>query len=94
MDEELSPSLENMIVLKWLRLIHHDLPALVKQRYGTKLRSQTLASIKPKISQAHDSLLEEIATTNGTKVLRTVFQRSSISKSNQTVRPKVVCPLC
>ena len=29
-DEELSPSLENMIVLTWLRLIHRDLPALVK----------------------------------------------------------------
>ena len=31
-DEELSPTLENMIVLNWLRLIHTDLPALVKQR--------------------------------------------------------------
>ena len=35
-DEELSPSLENFIVLKWLRLINPDLPALVKQRYGTE----------------------------------------------------------
>ena len=35
-DEKLSPSLENMIVLTWLRLIHRDLPALVKQRYGTE----------------------------------------------------------
>ena len=81
-------------MLTWLRLIHRDLPALVKQRYGTELRFQTLASIKPEISQALDSLLEEIATTNDDNVLRTVFQRSSISKSDQTVRPKVVCPLC
>ena len=34
-DEELSPTLENFVVLTWLRLIHADLPALVKQRYGT-----------------------------------------------------------
>ena len=51
-DEELSPSLENLVVLTWLRLINPDLPALAKQRYGTELRSQTLASIKPEISHA------------------------------------------
>jgi hypothetical protein len=48
-----------MIILTWLRLIHTELPALVKQRYGTELRSKTLASFKPEISQALDSLLEE-----------------------------------
>ena len=67
-DEELSPSLENMIVLTWLRLIHRDLP---------ELRSQTLASIKPEISQALDSLLEEISAANDAKVLRTTLLRSS-----------------
>ena len=40
-DEELTPTLENITVLTWLRLIHRDLPNLVKQRYGTELRSQT-----------------------------------------------------
>ena len=46
-DEELTPTLENIVVLFWLHLVHKDLPALVKQRYGTELRSRTLASIKP-----------------------------------------------
>jgi len=59
-DEELSSTLENLVVLTWLKLIHPSLPRLVKQRYGTELRSQTLASIKPEISQALTSLLEEI----------------------------------
>ena len=45
-------------------MIHKDLPGLVKQRYGTELRSQTLASIKPEISQALDSLLEEITSAS------------------------------
>ena len=53
-DEELSPTLENFMVLTWLRLIHADLPALVKQRYGTEL---TLASLKPEISQATPTFL-------------------------------------
>ena len=58
-DEEMSPLLENMIVLTWLRLIHPGLPKLVKQRYGTELRPRTLASIKAEISQALDSLIDE-----------------------------------
>ena len=76
-DEELTPTLENVIVITWLRLVHHNLSALIKQRYGTELRSQTLASLKPEISQALESLLEEIQSTNESKVLRTAFQQSS-----------------
>ena len=49
-DEDLSPTLENFIVLTWLRLVHPEFTALVKQRYGTQLRSKTLSSIKPEIS--------------------------------------------
>jgi len=52
-------TLENIIVLTCLRLIHVDFPHLVKQRYGTELRTRTLASIKPEISQALESLLDE-----------------------------------
>ena len=34
-DEELTPTLENVIAITWLRLVHPDLPALIKQHYGT-----------------------------------------------------------
>ena len=70
-DEELSPSLENFVVLTWLKLIHPDLPRLVKQRYGTELRSRTLASIKPEVSQALNSLLDEIRASDDAKVMCT-----------------------
>jgi len=40
-EEELSPTLENFVILTWLRLINPALPKLVKQRYGTELRSRT-----------------------------------------------------
>ena len=93
-----------MVVLTWLKLLHSDLPALVKQRYGTELRSKTLASLKPEISQALDSLLEEIRSIADTKVLRTTASRfrqppprASPKPSPQpwapTKRPKS-CPLC
>ena len=69
-DEEITPSLENVIVLLWLERIHVNLPLLIKQRYGIELRSKTLASIKPEISQALSSLLEELSVGEDSKVLR------------------------
>ena len=69
-DDELTPTLENFVVLTWLRLIPPSLPRLVKQCYGTELRSCTLASIKLEISQALSSLLEEILASDDTKILR------------------------
>ena len=70
-DEEITPTLENLIVLTWLGLIDPELPKLVKQRYGTKSQSQTLASIKPEISQVLTSLLDEIHTPNDAKITHT-----------------------
>ena len=107
-DEEMSPSLDNVVVCIWLTLIHKDLPKLVRQRYGTELRSRTIASIKPEISQALDSLLEELKSSEA-QVLRsagTLFtpsrksftsSRKSFGRSSQpttSVRPQKMCPLC
>ena len=85
-DEELTPSLENFIVLTWLRLINKDLPRLVKQRYGTELRSRTLASIKPEVSQALDSLLEEIQSSNDARIMKAAVSNfpSSCSQYEKT----------
>ena len=85
-DEEMTPNLENMVVLTWLQLIHTALPALVKQRYGTELRSTTLASLKPEISQALDSLLQDIRSTADTKVLHTtsLLPRHGLLPSDQS----------
>ena len=102
-DEELTPSLENMVVLMWLQLIHKDLPRLVKQRYGTELRSRTLASIKPEISQALSSLLDEVHTTEGIRVMRAApsssrqygsFQRRFQAGKQRALCAMKTCPLC
>ena len=42
-DEDLSPTLENTVVILWLQLIHPGLPLLLKQKYGSELRNKTLA---------------------------------------------------
>ena len=99
-DEELSPSLKNFVVLTWLRLLHPSLPRLVKQRYGTKLRSRTLASVKPEISQALESLLDELHTSDESTVLGSApptDHRSFVSARRRLLpKPQAVksCPLC
>lgn len=98
-DEEMSPTVENIIVLTWLRLIHKDLPFLVKQRYGTVLRSQTLASLKPEISQALDSLLDEVHASAESKVFwnQPKTRPTSIDFRTSPFQPKrsnKICALC
>ena len=99
-NEELSPSLENFVVLTWLRLLHPSLPQFVKQRYGIELRSRTLASVKPEMSQALESLLDELHSSDESKVLRSASltdRRSFVSARRRLLpKPRAVksCPLC
>ena len=101
-DEELSPSIENLIVLRWLQLLHKDLPKLIKLKYGTELRRKTLASIKPEISLALDSLMEELDNQETTKVMRASAFNPNRSKqylrpnrpTNQQTPNQKICPLC
>ena len=91
-DEETTPSLENYVVVWWLKILHKDLPKLVKQRYGTELRTNSIASIKAEISGALESLMEDIQTTQDSKVLRSViFPSKQRSSGRQTFKE---CPLC
>ena len=96
-DEEMTPTLENFVVLTWLRLIHPELPKLVKQRYGTELRSRTLASIKTEISQALPSLLDKIRASDDAKIMRTAAsslrQPSSYRRPQRQARQDKSCPL-
>ena len=98
-------SLESFVALVWLQLIHKDLPCLVKQRYGTELQSCTLASIKPEISQALSSLLDEIQATGDAHIMCTGVLNNNWSRQDKPSphnivgqrrpsRSKPTCPLC
>ena len=99
-EEDMSPSLENTIILMWLQLINPSLPHIVKQKYGAELRNKTLASLKPEISQALPSLLDEIRSIEDTKVLRTASSHTQYNRrpmpTYQTPRQRQVksCTLC
>ncbi len=90
-NEELSPSLENMVVLVWLERIHVGLPGLVKQKYGAELRNKTLSSVKSEISSAMESLLSELNSSEGSgavsssRVMRAYPYNAS---SRGSVRPR------
>ena len=60
-DETVSATTEIFIVLTWLCLLEADLPKRVKQRYGTELRSLTLAL---------PSLLDEARAAGDAKVMQ------------------------
>ena len=104
-DEELTPTLENLIVLLWLEKLHPNLPSLVKQKYATELRTKTLYSLKPEISMAIPSLLEEAKTFEDAKIMRLGGhihkKQSSYSKFQQGRRQNSYgqrksgeCPYC
>ena len=90
-DEDLTPTIENIITWYWLHLLHPGLPALVKQRYGAELRNRTLASLKSEISQALASLQEELASTEESRVLRAGGNARSFKGSTTS---KMCCSLC
>ncbi len=97
-DEEITPTIENFIVVTWLKLVHPDLPKLIKQRYGTELRSRTLASIKPEISLAMDSLLDELHSQSASAMRASTGpanpSRDSFRARMPSSTQRKVCPLC
>ena len=103
-DEELTPSLHNYVVLHWLKLVHPELPSVVKTKYATELRSKTLASIKQEISLALPSLLDGIHSNQDAKSFRSTMSRYNRNdyESREHTKPqsygkplrKKECSLC
>ena len=80
-EEDITPTIENLIVLLWLRELHPNLPNIVKQKYGADLRLQSLASLKPEISLALDSLMDEAKMNDSGRINRT-GQQPSFNRNN------------
>ena len=99
-DEDMSPTIENTVVFLWLQMIHPGLPALVKQKYGAELRRKTLASLKPEISIALSSLLDELRSVEEAKAFRSNtdnFSRRRYPAQAQHQQPQQkgkACTLC
>ena len=97
-DETITPTIENTIVLLWLERVHVGLPALVQQKYGPELRNKSLASLKSEISLALQSLLLELQQSEDTsRVLRATSSgnfSNNYRQRNQQSRNNRRCCLC
>ena len=87
-DEEFTPTLENVIVFLWLQLAHPALPKFVKQKYAAELRNKSLASLKPEISSALPSLLQQLQEDS------TVLRANVFRPHRPSQEPLKSCILC
>ena len=106
-DEDLTPTLENTIIVIWLQLIHPGLPHLVKQRYGSELKNKTVASLKEEISSSLKHLLDELSSMEDVKAFRSKadeddsrvmkasgFKRFDMNRRSQQKKPSRSCTIC
>ena len=102
-DEVPSPTLQNISVVLWLKAIHVDLPVMIKQKFATQLKSQTIFSIRDDISDALPAILAEMqdreCSVNYAKSLQQRNPRRSGMKSNQRStqsfsQKQKICCLC
>jgi hypothetical protein len=98
-NERLSPTLERLIVLLWLRLIHPGLPTLVRRTFANDLQTKTLKDLRPLISRGLPSMLEELQnadpTVNYSRGTPHFKGRSRTSKPNYSSRPpRAQCSFC
>lgn len=59
-DEDMSPTVERLAVLRWMELLHPSLPTLVQRTFAYDLQRMTLKDIQPQIVDALDGFLEEL----------------------------------
>ena len=85
-DEELSPTLERLLVLLWLDKLHPELPDLVVKTFSYDLASMTLKDLQPRISQALPSLLAELKQRDSSSSLHAVSSIESETSTVQAVR--------
>ena len=93
--EEMTPTLYNISIVLWLRIIHPNLPALIRQKYATELRNKTLASIRDEISESLSSLLMELTGEEAaiSRSYRSRYQNKT--KQNTSTRGNNrSCPIC
>ena len=59
-DEDMSPTVEHIAVLRWMELINPNLSALVQRTFAYDLQRMTLKDMQPQIVDVFDGFLEEV----------------------------------
>ena len=59
-DEDMSPTVERLAVLRWMELLHPQLPQLVARTFAYDLQRRTLKDLQPQIAQGLPGFLDEL----------------------------------
>ena len=59
-DEVISPTVERLAVLRWMELLHPQLPQLVQRTFACDLQRMTLKDLQPQIVDALEGFLAEL----------------------------------
>ena len=98
-DEELTPTLLNVLVTTWLNILNPALPSLVRLKFSTQLRTNTVYSIRDEISDAVPTMLTELEEKDGAVCRSGTYSKGKAmynkNKSYGYNRPsKPRCVLC
>ena len=61
-NENMSPTTERLVVLRWLEILHPGLPAHVAQVFSQDLQTKSLKDLQPRIAEQIDDLLRQLET--------------------------------
>ena len=84
-NEVMSPTTYRLIVLRWMELIHPDLPALVIRTFAHDLETRSLKDLQPQICNALGGFLDELKANADIRASRayTEYRRRPQSSSKQ-----------
>ncbi len=89
-NEIISPTLERLIVLQWMQLIHPRLPSLVQRTFAFQLQEKSLADLQPSICDNIDAFLAELQADEEFKSARSKLEEeiAEITISRSQSRPE------
>ena len=90
-DEDISPTVERLAVLRWLELIDSRLPMLVARTFATDLQTRTLKDLQPLIANAMDSLLEQLQSedTQACRLQSLTLEEPQVARVTRPQRPYI-----
>ena len=82
-NESLSPTTERLIVLRWLEVLHPQLPQHVHNVFSQDLQGKSLKDLQPRICEQIDDLLRQVADKSENENLSASYSRFSKNSNFQ-----------
>ena len=80
-NETLSPTVERLIVLRWLEILHPGLPNHVANVFSQDLQTTSLKDLQPRICEQLDDLLIQVENKSDDQTLNSAYTRFNNTKN-------------